>query len=420
LEEGEFLMFSERFEYRWLVVAAGTCLTLLFGIFLSFGVFLDPLIIEFGWSKTLTSMVFSIYTVSYSLSTILMGKLADKLGSRIVIAIGGVLASLGIIISSQTNAIWQLYLTFGVMGGIGAASFWIPSTLAVIKWFRFGKNLNLAISIVSVGTGLGTLLISPIAGFLIAEYGWRVCYLFMGALSGSFTLFAVLLMRDPQKSDHVGIDREETLSQPSGLNILEALKTKNFWSLFTVFLLGGGIARNTIMVYIVSFSSVAGFPFLVGTTCLALIGGGSIIGRIFSGFLSRKLAENRIVFICFLLQGLSTFVFILVQNIWIFYLSSLIFGIMYGGYVPQFPILTNEFFGVKSYGLIYGVISCGYGLGTLIGPPLLGGYLSNMVGSYFLSFFLSAIFSIIAGATAFLIRPKTKSQLKDHLQTVSS
>ena len=106
LKEEEFSMFSERFEYRWFVVAAGTCSALLFGMFLSFGVFFgDPLIIEFSWSRTLTSMVFSIYTVSYSLSTILMGKLADRLGFRIVVAIGGVLASLGIGISSQTNAI---------------------------------------------------------------------------------------------------------------------------------------------------------------------------------------------------------------------------------------------------------------------------------------------------------------------------
>jgi MFS family permease len=106
----------------------------------------------------------------------------------------------------------------------------------------------------------------------------------------------------------------------------------------------------------------------------------------------------------YVVQGLSTIIFILSRNIWVVAVSAVIFGIGYGGYVPQYPILTRESFGMKSYGVVYGSISSGLGIGSLIGPPILGGYLLAVTGNYLLTFVLSASFSLVAGATALLIR----------------
>lgn len=376
-------------------------MTFLFGIFFSFGVFLDPLISEFGWSSALTSFVFSVYSLSYSLAAILMGRLADRRGAGSTIGLGGLAVTLALVLSSRADAIWQLYLTFGVVGGIGAAAFWVPPTKAVMERFGSSSNLNLAVSVVATGTGVGTLLISPVAGFFITEYGWRACYLLFGLISALISIFAALAIRNPRVS---GGARSEDEPNSGGQRLQEAVRTRNFWSLFGVYILGCGIARYTVLVYIVVYLVAAGFPLQAGAVCLGLVGGGSILGRIGSGFLSKVLRENLIVLVSFVLQGVSTMVLILSWNIWLVYSAVFVFGIGYGGYVPQFPLLTRESFGMRSYGLVYGVISSGLGLGALIGPPVIGGLLSSLTGNYFATFVLSGAFSLVAAVTSLLIR----------------
>ena len=383
----------------WLVVTAATGLSVVFGIFFSFGVFLDPLISDFGWSSALTSFVFSVYALSYSLGAILVGRLADRYGVRSTIALGGVLITLALLLSSRADAIWELYLTFGVMGGIGAAAFWIPPTKAVMEHFESSVSLNMAVSIVAVGTGAGTLLVSPVAGFFIAEYGWRVCYLLFALISAALSLFGTLVITSPKKRESPVSSANQT-----GQRLSDAIRTRNFWSLFGMYVLGCGIARYTVLVYIAVYALAAGFPLQAGALCVGLSGGGSIIGRLGSGLLSRALRDNLIVLISFVLQGVSSIAVVLTGNIWLVYGSAFVFGIGYGAYVPQFPLLTMKSFGMRSYGLVYGVISSGLGFGALAGPPVLGGLLSSATGNYFATFVLSGAFSLVAASMALLIR----------------
>ena len=390
---------AQRFDSRWLVVAAATGLSVIFGIFFSFGVFLDPLIADFGWSSALTSFVFSVYSLSYSLGAIVVGRLADRYGVRGTIALGGVLITLALVLSSRADAIWELYLTFGAMGGIGAAAFWIPPTKAVMEHFESSTSLNMAVSIVAVGTGAGTLVISPVAGFFIAEYGWRVCYLLFALISAVVSLFGVLVIHGPKKSGG-----PLSASNQAGQRLSEAVRTRNFWSLFGMYVLGCGIARYTVLVYIAVYVLAAGFPLQAGALCVGLIGGGSILGRLGSGLLSKVVRDNKIVLISFVLQGVASIAVVLSGNIWLVYGSAFVFGIGYGAYVPQFPILTMKSFGMKSYGLVYGVISSGLGFGALAGPPILGGLLSSATGNYFFTFVLAGAFSLVAAVIALLIR----------------
>jgi len=380
-------------------VAAATGLSVVFGIFFSFGVFLDPLITEFGWSSALTSFVFSAYSLSYSLGAILIGRLADRYGVRMTIALGGVLITLALILSSRADAIWELYLTFGAMGGVGAAAFWIPPTKAVMEHFESSANLNMAVSVVAVGTGAGTLLISPVAGFFITEYGWRTCYLLFALISAAISVFGVLVIRSPRNGEGSVSGVNQT-----GQRLSDAIRTRNFWSLFGMYVLGCGIARYTVLVYIAVYVLAAGFPLAAGALCVGLIGGGSILGRLGSGLLSRALPDNLILLISFVLQGASSIAVVLSVNILLVYGSAFVFGIGYGAYVPQFPLLTMKSFGMRSYGLVYGVISSGLGFGALAGPPVLGGLLSSATGNYFMTFVLSGAFSLVAAVMALLIR----------------
>ena len=381
----------------WVVVGAATGLSFIFGIFFSFGVFLDPLISEFGWSSALTSFVFSVYSLSYSLGAIVIGRLADRYGVRSTIGLGGIAITLALLLSSRADAIWELYLTFGVMGGVGAAAFWIPPTKAVMEHFESSANLNMAVSVVAVGTGAGTLLISPLAGFFITEYGWRACYLLFALITAAISVFGVATIRSPRRAG-------APASEGPGQRLSEAVRTRTFWSLFGMYVMGCGIARYTVLVYIAVYVLSAGFPLQAGALCVGLIGGGSILGRVGSGLLSRRLPDRLVVLLSFALQGAGSFALVLSGDLWLVYSSAFVFGIGYGAYVPQFPLLTRKAFGMKSYGLVYGVISSGLGFGALAGPPVLGGLLSSATGNYTATFVLSGVFSLMAAAMALSLR----------------
>ena len=171
-----------------------------------------------------------------------------------------------------------------------------------------------------------------------------------------------------------------------------------------MYVMGCGIARYTVLVYIAVYVLAAGFPLQAGALCVGLIGGGSILGRVGSGLLSRALRDNLIVLLSFVLQGVASFALVISGNLWFVYSSAFVFGIGYGAYVPQFPLLTMRAFGMKSYGLVYGVISSGLGFGALVGPPVLGGLLSSATGNYVATFVLSGAFSLVAAAMALWLR----------------
>ena len=393
-------MEPDRPSSGWIVVAAATGLSIIFGIFFSFGVFLDPLIAEFGWSSALTAFVFSVYSLSYSLGAIVIGRLADRYGARGTVGLGGVLITLALVLSSRADAIWELYLTFGVMGGVGAADFWIPPTKAVIERFESSPNLNMAVSIVAVGTGAGTLLISPVAGFFIGQYGWRVCYLLFALITAAISLFGVTTIREQGRGRGPVAGNG---GQP-GQRLSEAAGTRNFWTLFGMYVLGCGIARYTVLVYVAVYVVAIGFPLQAGALSVGLIGGGSILGRLGAGVLSRSLRDSLVVLVSFALQGVSSIMVVLSGDIWLVYAAAFVFGVGYGAYVPMFPLLTRRSFGMRSYGVVYGVISSGLGFGALLGPPVLGGILSSATGSYFLTFVLAGLFSLVAAAMALLMR----------------
>jgi predicted MFS family arabinose efflux permease len=270
-----------------------------------------------------------------------------------------------------------------------------------MEYFQSSRNLNLAVSIVTTGTGVGLLLISPLAGFFIVEYGWRTCYLLFGLISALICVFTVLIVKNPRRGAQAMVEKETSLP---GLGTLEAMKTRNLWSMFGVYTLGSGIGRSTVLVYLVVFLVAAGLPFQAGAVCLGLVGGGTVLGRIASGLLSGRLRESRIMSASYLFQGLSTIAFLLSGNIWLVYSAALIFGIAYGGYVTQCPMLVKDSYGMKSYGLIYGVILSGLGIGSLIGPPILERYSFGVTGNYFLTFVLSGVFSLVAGAIALFVK----------------
>ena len=143
------------------VVAAFLIMVAIFGLYYCFGIFFDPMLLEFGWTRAMTSGAFSLSMVVYGLLNVAVGGLTDRFGPRMVVTICGLLIGLGYLLMSQISAVWQLYLFYGVIIGAGMGGSFIALLSSVARWFV--KRRGMMTGIVMAGIGIGTLIGPPVA-----------------------------------------------------------------------------------------------------------------------------------------------------------------------------------------------------------------------------------------------------------------
>lgn len=376
--------------YGWIVTGASFCLTLIYGFILSFGVFLDPIIKEFGWSNALTSGVYSTYWIFWTFSALLMGTLADRYSPRLILSASAFLVGLGMAFSASTSAVWHLYLSFGVIGGIGGGGLWVPAMTVTMRWFKQERALDWAVSLVALGSAVGMILVAPLEGLVIPIFGWRAGYYFIAFFVWGITLVALILIKNPPKLAVAQLDSRSGFSEALG-----RIKTRSFLCLFVAYALAGGWARQDLLVHVVSFLSTEEFAYAAGVLSLLAVGGGSAFGRLLIGALGKKMREKAMLFLFFSLQGLSIFLLVVFHNLYAAYLSSFLFGIAYGGAVCVVPLIVAKAFGTRHFGVIFGVLTIGMGTGAVLGP-IFGGYMYDLTRTYSNSFLTDVLVSFVA------------------------
>ena len=188
-----------KFFYGYIVVAVAVGIMMLaWGANRTFGVFLEPLINEFSWTRAGVSGAFTLCMLITGLLGIVAGRLNDRFGPRLVMTACGFFVGLGYLLMSQISTIWQLYLFYGVIIAMGTSGGYVPLVSTVARWFV--KRRGLVTGIVISGIGLGTMVVPPIAAQLISSYGWRTSYIIVGiAALVLIILAAQFLKRDPSQ-----------------------------------------------------------------------------------------------------------------------------------------------------------------------------------------------------------------------------
>src|SRR5262245_60422457 len=189
-------MGQRRLFYGWIVLAASSLIICIgMGALFSFGVFLKPMAESMGWSRGAISSVALLNWIAMGIGSFVWGALSDRIGTRGVAVAGGLLLGLGLVLSSQARALWQLYVTFGFLVGFAVGAFYAPLTSTATKWFTARRGL--AVALVSAGIGVGILVIAPLARALISRWDWRVALLVIGDLAWLIIVPVALLIRDP-------------------------------------------------------------------------------------------------------------------------------------------------------------------------------------------------------------------------------
>jgi len=400
-----------RLFYGWIVViAAGCVILIMYGTLLTFGIFFKPVATEFGWSRAMTAGAFSVGIVVRGSLNILTGRLTDKYGPRIVITACGFLLGAGYLLMSQISSIWQLYLFYGILVGLGMSGAWIPQLSTVARWFK--KRRGLATGMAASGEGIGILIMAPAAGWLISAQGWRSSYIAVGIIALVLVVAAAqFLRRDPSQMGllpYGGTQLEEQKANlnSGGFSLKQAIHTREFWLLCAVYFCFL-FCLNTIIAHIVIHAIGVGISAISAANILAIIGGISIIGRLAIGVFADRAGGKWAIIIGLTILTMALLWLQLASVVWMFYLFAAIFGFAFGGLLVSFPLITAERFGLTSHGAIFGITSFSATMGGALGA-VLAGRIFDITGSYQLGFLICAAVSAIGFILAFFSRPTHK------------
>lgn len=408
-----------KFFYGWIIViAAGCVILIMYGTLFTFGVFFKPVLTEFGWTRAMTSGAFSLCILTHGVLAIVIGRLTDKYGPRIVVTACGLSVGIGYLLMSQISSTWQLYLFYGILIGMGMGGAWIPQMSTIARWFE--KRRGLATGMAASGEGVGILIMAPLARWLISAYDWRTSYIVIGIIALALIISAAqFLRRHPEKMGLLPYGKEAKTTEinptkyhkspvAQDFSLSEAVKGRQFWMILALFFFFE-FSILSIMNHLDIHATDIGISEITAANILATIGGVSILGRITLGALADRAGSKQAIITGLAILAVALLWLQLARAEWMLYLFAAIFGFAFGGLLVQISLIIAESFGLTSHGAIFGVISFGLIVGGTMGPVVVG-HIFDITESYQLGFLICAAASITSLVLAVFLRRTSKKR----------
>ncbi len=401
---------SPKLFYGYVVVAA--CFVILFlvwGMVLNtFPIFLKPIAEDMNWGRGALAVALLMGSIGTGIAAPVAGAIIDRIGARPVMVAGALTIGLGLLAGSQITHLWQLYLVFVAIGcGLMSASI-IPCSLIISNWFVSRRGT--AMSGAFVGTSAGGMVMSPVANWIILNYGWRTAFALSGLTIIVVVIPVILLAIRTHPSDvglepyrDAGADSSEA-QENWGVGVKEALSLRSFWQIAAVMLIMGLVAGglgNHCVAYLTDLEHSpdrAAFAW-------SMVMGVMILGKLSIGpFADRWNARNAMAGAC-VLFAISIAIVTFAQPYWIVLVFAAIYGFACGAPLVLNPLLTSEYLGMKHFGALYGVLNIMATVGGAIGPVGAGIYFDR-TGSYLPVFYLFVAMMLVAAVVAISMHPE--------------
>ena len=393
----------------WIVTLAGIGVNLALGILYTWSVLSKGIPEAWLWTETDKSLPYAVACLVFCVVMVPAGRVQDKIGPRMVATLGGLLVGAGMILASYSTSPMGYILGFGVLAGAGIGCGYASTTPPAVKWFPAGKTGLIAGLVVS-GFGLASVYAAPLSTHLMKAYGLPSAMFSMGI--GFLIVVVVLaqLLTPPPK----GYIPAGTLKPAAGAarkedyTPLEMLRTWQFYVLWFMYACGAGAGLMIISKLTKIAQDQAGLS--VGFWFVAVLAIGNGAGRIGSGTLSDKIGRKATLFICFAVQAVSILLLslaskgsLLASPVILALLSSLI-GANYGANLALFPSVTKDYYGLKNFGVNYGLVFTAWGLGGFM-LSLLAGKVYDQTHVFTFAYYCSAVLLAAAGLVTFVMRP---------------
>lgn len=396
--------------HGWTVTLAGTGINLALGILYAWSLTKGGIEKEFGWRGSQLNDPYALCCLVFAFAMILAGRCQDKFGPRLTASIGGLLVGAGFLLCSTTNSYGVWLLGFGVLAGIGIGFGYSSATPPALKWFPPAKT-GLIAGLVVAGFGLAPVYLAPTSQYLLGHYGVQKTMLILGVAFTIIVCGLAQLLHNPP----AGFNASAKPSAPGATakpavvcsTPGEILRTPGFYLLWVIYFIGAGAG----LMVIGSVSGMAkksmGEAAFIAVAVMAI---GNAAGRIVAGILSDKIGRRWTLMLVLLVQAALMFVAIPVTStkglapVLIVLVASLI-GFNYGANLSLFPSFTKDLWGLKNFGMNYGVLFTAWGVGGLILPRLQQMLTAKSGGSYTSSFITAGSLLIVGASLTLAIRP---------------
>lgn len=395
---------SEYFRRRpVLVLLIGTTILIIgFGIRHGFGLFMQPMTTELGWSREAFAFALALQNLIWGIAQPFAGAVSDRYGAGRTIAVGSVLYGIGLYMMSETTTSMGFTISAGLVVGVALAG----TTNAVILG-AVGRAVpeswrSLALGIVAAGGSIGQFLVVPIGQAFIQNYGWSTALV----LLASCTLLMVLLAAAFTGGQTAPVAGEQSMGEA----LKEARGHRGYWLLTAGFFVCG-FHVMFIAVHLPSFLLDKGFDLALGATALALIGFFNIIGTISWGALGGRYQKKTMLSLLYTVRSvvIAVFIFLPVTEVSVLVFSATI-GFLWLGTLPLTSGLIAVIFGTRYMSTLYGIVFLSHQLGSFAGIWL-GGYLYDTTGSYDMIWYIGIVLGLISAALHWPIKERAVQRL---------
>jgi len=401
---------------RWAIAAAGFLLQVALGAVYAWSVFRNPLSKQYGWSIAEVTVTFTISICVLGVASFFGGLWLNRQGPRVVALTGGFLYGLGVFLASfSANKLWWLYLSYGVIGGVGLGFGYIVPVAVLVKWFPDRRGLITGIAV--GGFGAGALVTAPVATRLIQSVGVLRTFAYLGIAYLIVTMITGWFMQNPPADWRPAgwVPSAALTSQRAAKDytLSEALCTWQWWAQWTLLFLNTCAGISVISQEAPMFERFAGVTAVVAAGMVGIASIGNAAGRIFWAWVSDTITRRWTFAVMFALQF---FLFWLLPSLTataIVTVVSFIILMCYGGGFGTMPAFAADYFGSRNVGPIYGLMLTAWGAASAFGPLLIA-YTLKGTGKYVTGLHIMGIIMAVSTILPILISPpRVKGESKE-------
>jgi MFS transporter, OFA family, oxalate/formate antiporter len=392
---------------RWWIALAGVLLQMALGAVYAWSVFRIPLAKQFHWTISQVTLTFTIAIFVLGFASFFGGLWLKKVGPRVVAMTGGVCYGVGVFLASfSSNGLWWLYLTYGVIGGLGLGLGYIVPVAVMLNWFPDKRGLMTGVAV--GGFGAGALVTAPIAAHLIQVVGVLRTFAYLGIVYLIVTVVAGYFMRNPPQgwAPEGWAPKPKLASQRAANNftLAEALKTWQWWALWMLLFLNTSAGISVISQAAPMFEELAGVTAIVAGGMVGAISIGNGAGRVFWAWVSDGITRKATFAVMFLLQAGLFWLLTGLHSVTPITIVAFLILMCYGGGFGTMPAFAADYFGPLNAGSIYGLMLTAWGFASAFGPLLIA-HMRETSGVYSGALRTIAVVMLVCTVLPLLVRP---------------